>query len=235
MMELSLKQLFVLMALCVGCGGNVAEDQAEKTSEQQAQEKMNDQDYEGAIEILEPLAEEEPEEYFRFPLLAAAYMGNAGVDLVSMLKNQLSSAASGSIFEQVDSFLPDEYTSTEIAEVAKATSLLAQIPSALRGEEGDETYGASAEFQYVLYNTVYGAMIVNQFLSVDANGNISYEDLENMTDAEVATILAALQSAAASSDDSETSTAVSEALTDIDESDGSTDKEQLISYISASE
>lgn len=225
----------------VGCGeDNLAEDSAEKTSEQEAKSLMNAGKYQEAIDILEPLYEDEPTEYARLPLLAAAYAGKAGIEILSLLDAQIeaaSSGTSGSIFDQVKAFLPDDYTRTELNIMDQSVETLLVIPESLRGETGDPDYGPSAEFQLTLYQTVYSSMYVNLFVSVDPSGNLDPSKLEDLTADDVSNILGALEGAAASqgAQSEEVSAAVSEALEEIEQQEGADDREKLINYINEQE
>jgi len=221
-------------AFATSCGtANIGEKYESKTALQQAKEKMNNGDYQGAIDILEPLADSEPEVYGRLPLLAAAYLAIAGIDLVSMLKNQITAGSGDSIFEQMGSFLPEGYTRTEVDLVDTGVQRLKRIPESLRGAEGDPEYGESALFQLILYEAIYSSMLVNLFIDVDINGDIDISKLEEMTLDDVRSILSSLASAQnnAAAGSNISSEAIGETLDEIEATEGDDDREKLINYI----
>jgi len=226
--------ILILSWSCFGCGTqNVGENFESKTPLQEAKAKMNNGDYQGAVDILEPLADSEPEVYGRLPLLSAAYLALAGVDLISMLKNQITAGTGTSLFDQLGSFLPIGYTRTEVTLVDTGVQRLKRIPEELRGADGDPEYGESALFQLILYEAIYSSMLVNLFVGVDANGDIDISKLEEMTLDDVRSILDSLESAQinAAAGSSVSSEAIGETLDEIDASEGADDREKLINYI----
>ncbi len=228
--------VITLSTLCFSCGGaNIGESLETKTPEQQAKEKMNAGDYQGAVDLLEPLAESEPEVYSRLPLLAAAYLAVAGIDLISMLKNQLSAGSGSSVFAQVGSFLPSGYNRSDVDTVKTGVDRLKRIPENLRGSEGDPEYGESALFQLILYEAVYSSMLVNLFIDIDINGDIDLSKLEEITIEDVRNILSSLESAQNNAEGSSaTSEAIGETLNEIEATEGADDREKLINYVGSS-
>src|SRR5690606_34740525 len=159
--------LYVLAAtLVVGvihscAADNVAADRAKRSDEQRAKELMNKGDYDGAIAILEPLVEVQPDVHSRKRLLAAAYAGKVGVSILAIVSQQFSGGdedGGDSIFDQLDRFLPSDYGLAEVEILDLAVTVLNSIPAELRGSEGDPDYGESAEFQLSLYQTLYATM-----------------------------------------------------------------------------
>lgn len=219
----------------LACGSeNIASSSAEPTSEQRAQQLMNDGDYAGAIEILAPLVADEPEVYGRMPLLAAAYAGAAGIDLFAVLESQIGSSGEGSIFNQVFQFLPAEIGSDNLDRMELSIATLEAIPANQRGSEGDPEFGESAEFQLVLYQSLYSTMLLGQYVDVDLDGSLNPSDLDSMSDAEVAALFDSLEQASqngTSGQSAEVSGQADQTLADIGASEGSSDRERLQNYL----
>lgn len=217
---------------------NVGKKQETISPEEKAQELMNDGDFVGAIALLEPLVENEPEGYARFPLLAAAYAGLAGVDIISILKSMLTGGDTASPFALILDFIPEDATEESADILDKGVSILNQIPIELIGAEGDEAYGTSAELQLVLYQTVYATMLLRLTLNFDANGEIDLDSLENLSLEDARRILDALGGAAAVAPSGENAQAVGgsvqSTLDDIDSQEGDDDAERLRNYLGSS-
>jgi hypothetical protein len=203
------------------------------TPEQKAQEAMNLGDYDKAIELLAPLVEEQPDEHLRKPLLAAAYAGLVGVDVLAILTRMLSSdsESSSSVFDQISVFLPEDLDSDDLELMRLSIAVLESIPTENLGPDGDPDYGVSAEVQLVLYRTIYTTMLLEVLL--DLSGGIDLDALRNLSEAEIDMIFSALRDAAlggASDGAIVIGSAADRTLSDIDAEEGDSDRERLANH-----
>lgn len=222
---------FIFLNVACAESTNLGKNDDDMTPEQKAQALMNEGKYNDALEILEPLYEESPDEYFRIPLLASAYAGSIGVDVFSVLKGQFSGdrESGNDAFAMAADFLPDDYDRDDVDTLNTAIEALLDIPDELVGEDGDSDFGSSAEFQLVLYQALYPTMLLNLIGALD--GDINLDDL---SDEEIDLILERLRGAG-DSVQSETlssfSTAIDNTTADIDEQEGDSTRDQLTNYL----
>lgn len=229
------KFFLILIMLNARCArDNVGKSRETITPEQRAEEKMNAEEYQEAIDILQPLVDADPESYKRYPLLASAYAGLAGVDIVAILKQMLAGGAGDSALTMLLDFIPDDIDEDRVDTLKSGVDLLQAIPKDLIGPDGDPDYGSSAELQIVLYQTIYSTMLLRLTFDFDANGNIDPESLADLTIADAARILAALRGAAASAQGENAqviSAQAQETIDAIDASEGDDDSERLNNYL----
>ena len=212
---------------------NLAEEYTENTPEETARGYLNEEQWEEAIEAYRELIVADPERYDFYPLLATCYAGRGGIDLVNAVKEQFSSdsdSGSVSLFDSLDSFVPKSPTEAQVLDVDAAIDTLEAMPFDHRNKESTYTYGTEAFGQLNLYRASYSAMVVNRYSGKDDEGNVSREDLENMSEEEVDGLLSQLENISESGDE-ELGPAVQEALADIEATEGETQKEKLINYI----
>lgn len=225
---------FFILCLLVACQKNHGTTYESPTVEQEAEALMNDGDYNGAIALLEPVVAGDPEGHARKPLLAAAYAASIGVDLIGILKKALTSDSgeSTSVFEQIASFLPEDSDEDDLATLKKAVTILESIPEDQLGTDGDPKYGISAEFQLVLYRTIYATLLLEVLVGISEN--IDLDRIRNLSDAEILEILNSLAGAAGTGNSAAAealSENAAETLAAIRSSEGSTDQERLANYM----
>ena len=88
----------ILLAVMASCGGDnniwdcwrgFKRIKCDKPSaEQIAQNHLNIGEFSAAIEVLTPAIAEEPTNYARYPLLAAAYAGRGGIDILGIARKK---------------------------------------------------------------------------------------------------------------------------------------------------
>lgn len=220
-----------LTTTCTDDESNVAEDyDDESTAAEEAQKRMNNGEYQDAIDLLLYEIEQDPTVYAYYPLLSAAYAGLAGVSLLDIVASGSSptEGSGGGGFSAVTPFLPSDYGRTEIDYVSSAIAALDEIPAELFGTEGDPDFGSSATFQYALYSLIRATMVVN--LYTDAEGNFTAESLAGLTEEDIAIILTSLAGAAGVGDPQFSSSAQT-TVDEINSSPGSTSAEQLANYL----
>jgi hypothetical protein len=224
--------LLIFVSHCEDDESSMAEDyDDESTSAEEAQKRMNNGDYQEAIDLLLYELELDPTFYELYPLLSAAYAGLAGVSLLDIVASGGAPASSsGGGFGAVSPFLPAGYGRPEIDNVSNAIGSLDQIPAELFGAEGDPKFGSSATFQYALYSLIRATMVLN--LYADESGNFTSESLAGLTEADLAIILTSLAGAAGVGDP-QFSASAQETVDEINAAPGATTGEQLSNYLGA--
>jgi len=215
----------------------------ERTRDEEIRRALDAGDLPTAIINLEAAIAEEPENYNRYSLIAAAYAGVAGFDIFNVVKAQFG--GSSSIFDVMKNFLPDPValTTTEyddsLANMKKSVDILNAIPAEKRDLASGERYATSASLQLTLYQSAYSIMYINKFAYSAASGSsIDVTKLESMSDADAEAILENLAAAAAVQQGAQgegVSTAVASAEAAIAATEGATTREKLINYMKAQE
>lgn len=219
------------------CGtGNIYKDFEEEDAAEDAAIELENGNPGEAIKILESALESDPDNYVLLSLLSAAYAQRGGVSMVDIALNMAESADS----EDSDSqngiaalwpFLP-EATDSNISDVDYGLSLLQSIPS-------DERTDAD-NFKMAVLSTALASLELKA-LDTNGDGELSIEELANLSSASADTILSALSGAASaiSGIDTENAEATEEAATqissivsEVNSSAGDTSAEQLTNYFS---
>lgn len=238
-------------ALTFGCSGddNIADCEkgksqvpcSERTADEEARLALDAEDWDTAILLLEEARVEEPEVYGRFPLLAAAYAARAGFDIFAFAKAGGTGEGSGSAVDVINAFLPDPATTPAdvyevyVGDMNSAVTVLKAIPEALLGETSAEKYGKSALLQLTLYQSSYAFMYLQKF-TISATGDVSLENLDNMSEDEALAVLESLTDVTQlpqAEGNAEVQGKVAEALAAIEDEDGATKKEKLKAYMEA--
>jgi hypothetical protein len=238
-----------LVALVAACGGsdNLADCEkglavvpcSERTPEEEARLALDRGDFDRAIELLTQLVEEEPENYGRYTLLAAAHAARAEVAVVDIAMSSFSGGG-GSAIDQVTAFLPDpsevgaEAYALYVQDMGVALTWLKLIPDELRAETSSETYAKSAQLQLGIYSAAYSIMYLNQFIATAAGGGLDPAKLATMSEEDALTILSTLAEAGqlqASVGSPELAAKIDTTLTSVDAQPGSTQKEKLQNYV----
>lgn len=239
--------MFFGASLLAGCGGtaNVADCEEGKkqvpcsarTKEEDARKALDEGDLDTAIQLLTELIAEEPENYARDPLLAAAYASRAGFDILSVAKAKFASG--GSLIEQMTSFLPDpaergaDGYELSLGDMKASVDVLHLIPADKIGETSAEKYAASAVLQLTLYQAAYSIMYLNKFAINATTGQVDITQLSTMSEDDA---LVVLQNLAAAGQipgvtDPALQSRVNEALEDINNQDGTTNAEKLKAFV----
>ncbi|MBM4252255.1 MAG: hypothetical protein FJ146_09810 [Deltaproteobacteria bacterium] len=208
------------------------------TPEQLARRHLNNGEFSEAIDILTTAISEEPENYLRYPLLAAAYAGRGGIDILGIARKQMSTGESP--LQTFSAFLPtpssvDTTTyQTNLSDVALAVATLNGIPPDILSDTEAFEYSASALLQLTIYQSSYSIMYLNQFIISPATGTISVDQLSNMTDDEAAQVLAnliAVGQLPGASGNSQMQTAVASIVENINGQSGDSTKDKIKAYV----
>ena len=208
------------------------------TPEQRARRHLNNGEFTEAVDLLTAAISEEPENYLRYPLLAAAYAGRGGIDILGIARKQLSTGESP--LQTFSAFLPtpsavDAPTyQTNLDDVALAVSTLSSIPAAILSDTEAFEYSASALLQLTIYQSSYSIMYLNQFIISPTTGAITIDQLANMTDDQAAQVLANLVAVGqlpGASGNSEMQTAVASIVDTINSQPGDSTKEKIKAYV----
>ena len=161
-----------------------------KSDDERAMLALDAGDLALAQSILEPLIEKYPEEYFRYPRLAAVYADLGGFKLLDVAQ-ATKNGGGGVGADSVDSFIPipvggqmDVYLA-QIEWIKKAKDLLFVMPEDERQKDNGKFYGASAQLQLILYQTMYSLMQIKRFTT-------SVADLSQLTAADATELLSSL-------------------------------------------
>lgn len=228
----------IIIIMHLACGTNYfTKKSQQKASEQdKAQSLMNKGEYLKAIEILEKAIETEPNNYNLYVLCAASYAALSGFDIIKinlqLQNNNLNDDPSNNLFQLFANFLPKDYDETNINYMETAIEFLEQIPEALRKLDSDTSYGASAAYQYSLYNIYYSIMILYMFIDFSQDGKIDINKLLSISISDATNILTSLNKATLLNDETNPiSSAITTTINSINSEEGSNSKEKLISYI----
>lgn len=239
-------RLLICGLLLVAVGGcqseSLAEGVTENTTEEDARLALADGDYELAIELYTQVISGSPDDYQSYLRLGTAYAGRAGIRLVELVKDQLSSAentaqtdTSANVIDTIGQFVPNDPSDQQMTDINTAISTIQLMPSDHRTKGGPYSYSNEASFTLNLYLSSSSAMLVNRYSETDVEtGEVSRESLEQMSDEEVDTLLNNLESVASSGDE-ELGPEVQETLDAINNTEGSTQKEKLLNYLSTPE
>lgn len=236
--------LFWLCSSCgqeslVSCKENESNNQCvEQTPDEKAVIALNDGDFERARTLLEKLIVDNPNEYFRYPRLAAVYAAQAGFDLLSAASLDSNDDNGQSDFlDSVGKFLPSplnyskqEYQ-TYIEKMNKAKQTLLLMPSDHR-QKGEKFYGSGAQFQLTLYSSALSVMLLNQFAPTGDTA-LDEKRLEEMTVDDAVQIITSLKDAALNSaaTNPQISEKINSVLAKVDEKEGASDEEKLRAYL----
>lgn len=189
-----------------------------------------------AIEISEKALEDDPTNYQLISILASAYAQKAGfspLDFALELATQKSTSSdSGGGITSTFSALP-EANASNLAAIGKSVECLESIPVADRQ--------AADTFKLSMFYTAKMGMLAKQF-SDTVGGELTAENLQNLTPDQALEILASLGGAAAavaamdSSGDANSAKAVSQINSiqaKIDEQPGENETERLRNYLAS--
>jgi hypothetical protein len=234
-MNFFISRIVVLTGLTgvhLACGTkNQAEPYVELETEQKARKALDDKDWATAVEQYALLIEESPEDYKYRTLYATALAGAGGVELLSVVLDQLGGAggASSGILGLIDQIVPADVTDEKTASVKLAVEVLQEIPeSAL---EADAELKSSSQLQKTVYSSVYTAMLLDSILNIQ-NGQVTPENLANMTPEQALAIIDAFILAGSVGDPSNPMTqAMAGAGESINSANGEDAKAKLQEYL----
>jgi hypothetical protein len=214
------------------CDGGYARTQCvERTKDEDARIALDKGDLDKAVTLLSELVTDDPTNYQRYPLLAAAYAGRSGFDILNVVTANFG--GSSSLIQTMTSFLPTPITrgslyDQSLTDMDSSVKTLTAIPAEFRDSTSSDKYATSAVLQLTLYQAAYGVMLLNKF----TYSTTAYDpsQLANMTAADAAAILAALAGAAGSTGAGSSATA---AIAAIQAMPGSTDQEKIAAWSQA--
>jgi hypothetical protein len=186
-----------------------------------------------AVEILAKLVADEPENYQRYPLLAAAYAGKSGLDIFNVVTANFG--GDSSILQVMETFIPTPTAlgsayDASLRDMGSGIQTLTAIPESLRTTTSSDKYATSAVLQLTLYQAAYGVMLLNKF----TYGASGYDPslLATMTAEDAALILNAFIGAAEAASGG-AATSVTSALSAIQSQPGASDREKLAAWSQA--
>jgi len=176
----------------------------ELTTDEKIREALDDQDLASAQVLLEAAIADEPENYERYPLLAAVYAGLSGFDLLAIASSSASSGGSTSIVDSMDAFLPTpegltraEYRA-KIDLLGQAISTIAALPPEFMATSETDKFASSASQQLGIYQAAQASMYMKMFTTNFDTGLPDPSQLSELTEEDAAAILTVLADAAAS-------------------------------------
>ena len=233
-----------LMLICwtlSGCGANFLASNEAKDPAEDAAIALERGDEDEAIKILEEALLDDSENPQFLSVLAAAYAQRAGIDPLSFAQGmaaQESGDGSGDAQSQgslVSLFgIMPVATEQGLLDIDKAITLLASIPADERS--------AGDPFKFAIYQTA--SMVLHmKILDTDGDGQLSLEEITNLSDNSASGLLSQLAGAAAilggESADSATMAKAAENIgnyqTQIDAAPGATQEEKLRNYMAQSQ
>jgi hypothetical protein len=196
-----------------------------RTKDEDARIALDNGDMETAVRLLQELVDAEPEEYKRYPLLAAAYAGKSGFSILSAMT---PGAVSDDIAKSMTSLLPTPATKGDgyddsVKDMMKGRDTLVNIPEALRASTSSDKYALSASLQLTLYQAAYAIMLLNKYTYSTTEYDPS--KLSSMTAEDAEKILDALKAAGGDS--------ATKATAAIDAQPGATTQEKLAAWSAA--
>jgi hypothetical protein len=203
------------------------------TKEEDARVALDDGDLETAVTLLSELVTADPTNYQRYPLLAAAYAGRAGFDILNIATANFG--GNSSLIQTMGAFLPTPLSrgslyDQSLSDMKLANATLTGIPEELRSATSSDKYATSAVMQLTLYQSAYGVMVLNKFTYSSTDYDPSL--LSSMTAEDAAAVLTAFAAAGAASGGN-MAKAVNSALAAIQAQPGATDQEKLAAWSQA--
>lgn len=227
------------------CKGTLAEELKQKncvkkSPDERAVLAFNEGDYALAQSLLEELIAAEPDQFFRYPRLAAVYSVQGGFDLFDLANIKGGGDSNGGFFGSVSEFLPTPDPENlpdfkdKVTKIGQAVHLLEAIPADNR-TVGSTFYAASASLQLTLYQTAYSIMYLNQFAVPVTAGStqIDPERLSSLTIEDAKIILNNLGAAAKNAETTDPATAakITGIVAAINSQDGGDSRQNLIAFM----
>ncbi len=216
------------------CDGGIAKSKcSQRTKLEDARIALDAGDLDTAIRLLNELITDEPTAYEKYPLLAAAYAGRSGLEILDIVTANFG--GNSSMLETMSSLIPtpttlgDAYPKS-LDDMNAANQTLLAIPEALRSATSSDKYAASAILQITLYQSAYAVMYLNKFTYSTSGYDPSL--LSAMTADDAAAILSSLVAAGAASGGAAGSAAQA-AIAAIQGQPGATDAEKIAAWSQA--
>lgn len=239
MKQYLLASLLSALSVCSvvhGCStDNKAASYTDETDEEKAKKALDAKDFPKAIELYKALFVAEPERYDLMPFLSVAYAGNAGVDIINLMKQQFDAASSGGnsdMFSMLGSFLPTDPTDDQLADIQLAIDTLEAMPEEHR-TAGTYDYSEAAATQLSLFLAASSVMLINKVSGL-GTGTLDPDRLANMTDAEADAIFATLGDVVANGKTPSGEAiggAAQSTLDAIEAQEGATTREKITNYL----
>ncbi len=175
----------------------------ELTADEKIRQALDQQDLATAQTLLAAAIADEPDNYERYPLLAAVYAGLSGFDLLAIASASSSPGAGGSIMDTMDAFLPSpegltqEEFRAKIDLMGQAITIIEALPAAFRATSGTDKFAASAVQQLGIYQTAQASMYMKLFTTDFNTGLPDLTQAANLTAEDAAAIMGLLANAAA--------------------------------------
>lgn len=181
--------LVIMMTLC--CGTNAFDEADKKEPGEKAAKYLEANKPQLAIDLLEPIVENDPGNFRLVALLAAAYAQKSGVETFSLIKNLIkkpdsTSTQTGGAIGAMFSALP-EASAANIAGLAKAIATMSGIPPSFRK--------SADNFLLSLYISASVSLQAKAF-DKDGDGKVSLEELQTLTEADAENLINSISSAA---------------------------------------
>lgn len=216
------------------CNGGIAKSKcSQRTKLEDARIALDHGDMDTAIKLLSELITDEPENYERYPLLAAAYAARSGLDVLNIVTANFG--GNSSILQTMSAVIPtpasmgDSYPKS-LDDMNEANVTLLAIPESFRSATSSDKYAASAVLQLTMYQSAYAVMYLNKFTYSSTGYDPSL--LSSMTADDAAAILNSLASAGAASGGAAGSAAQA-AIDAIMAQPGATDAEKIAAWSQA--
>jgi hypothetical protein len=222
-----------ILAILSGCGANIYDAAEPSDPATDAVLALENNKPNEAIEIAEGGLESNPDDYQLISILASAYAQRAGLsplDFALQLAEQQSQGSSGGGITTTFGALPDA-TAANISSISLAIAALESIPA--------ESRTAGDIFKLSMLYTAKMGLLAKQF-SDTVSGNLSVENLQNLTPDQAIEILSSLGGAAGaiaaldSSGDGNSAKAAAQITaiqSKIDEQEGADQTEKLRNYL----
>ena len=200
-----------------------------KTDDEVAILALNQKEYDKAISLLQTLITKEPTGYLRYARIASAYAGKAEFDILKItqvlqgegdIETRLSTVIALPVAGKLS-----EYTNY-IDNMRAAVDTLISIPESERTKESTNNYGASAELQLTLYQSIFGVMMLKYSEAI-------LSELQAIPESDATLIIESLESAKDNSATNypELSEAISGTLTAIKTSQGISNAKKIENYL----
>lgn len=228
-------QIFMFVScllLLQGCGTeSQAKPYVSLSADEEARQALEAEDYASAVERYEALIRAEPTRYERYPLLASAYAGAAGFDLIKAAQGSFGGDGQTSLIDQLGSFLPQDPSLEQIEAMRLAKETILALPAEHR-DKGNAaiSYASGASLQLDFYQAAYAILYIKQFRAVAADGTLDTSRLESMSEADAENILENFEQIAASGG-SGVAAGANQVLAKVEAQEGTTRREKLIQYL----
>ena len=210
-----------------------------QSKDEQARVALDKGDMATAVTILTDLVAQEPKNYDRYPLLAAALAGRSGFDVFGIVQGNFSGKTS--LLESMQAFIPSPASrgslyDASLADMKQAVATLNAVPATLRSDISANSFASSCILQLMLYQSAYSVMLINKYAFSTSGYDPS--KLSSMTPSDALAILSNLAAAGAlipGGTGAAASQVVLATLAAIQAEPGATDSEKIAAYVQANQ